>query len=352
MTEPDPRERFAAHADAYARGRPRYPDALVDVLRRHGVGPGTRVVDLGAGTGQSTELLLATGAEVFAVEPNAAMRARLAPRPGLHVIDGAAEATTLPDTSIDHAVSMQAFHWFDVEATRRELRRVLRPGGVVALIWNRRADTTPFLRELEKVFRRFAPDYDRHGHVGPVRDAKIAAFFPYGHDHVALAHRQTLDLRAYFGSVSYLPRDSAELDAAIQRLVDRHGETADFDLVTDVYVARCPMPGDDLIDAVARVDVAGVSALLSAGADPDHTVPGDGHQPTSPLRMVVFRASDALLDDDGLRRLAEIGRLLIDHGADPAPAMQLAELRYGPYDPAAAASPFMDIWHVVARTRL
>ena len=65
--------------------------------------------------------------------------------------------------------------------------------------------------------------------------------------------------------------------------------------------------------------------------------------------MVVFRLSDADLDDAGFRALAAIARLLLERGADPAPALALAELRYGAYDPDAAASPFMDVWHLLAR---
>jgi SAM-dependent methyltransferase len=149
---------------------------------------------------------------VFAVEPNPAMRAHLAARfaaaPRLTVVAGSAEATTLPDRAAEHAVVMQAFHWFDVEATRRELARVLAPGATVVLAWNTRRATTPFMRDLEAIFRRFAPDYDHLGHVGAQRAAKVAAFFRHGHRHVALDHQHPVDaagLADYVASVSDPP---------------------------------------------------------------------------------------------------------------------------------------------------
>lgn len=247
----DPTERFGARADAYARGRPGYPAALRDLLVAAGLGPGARVVELGAGTGLSTELLLATGAQVLAVEPNAAMRAHLAARfaaaPNLTVVAGSAEATTLPDRAADHAVVMQAFHWFDVEATRRELARVLAPGATVVLAWNTRRAATPFMRDLEAIFRRFAPDYDRLGHVGAQREAKIAAFFRAGHRHVALEHAHAVDaagLADYVASVSYLPAaghpDHPALVAAIAALVAAHPAPRALAYVTDVYLAPLP----------------------------------------------------------------------------------------------------------------
>ena len=102
---PDPTARFASHADAYARGRPGYPAALVPMLQAIGIRSGTVIADLGAGTGQSCEVLLATGARVIAVEPNAPMRAHAAQRfagePRFSVVAGRAEATTLGDAAID-----------------------------------------------------------------------------------------------------------------------------------------------------------------------------------------------------------------------------------------------------------
>lgn len=247
----DATQRFGARADAYARGRPGYPAALRDLLVAAGLGPGARVLELGAGTGLSTALLLDAGARVLAVEPNPAMRAHLAARfaadPHLTVVAGSAEATTLAAGAADHAAVMQAFHWFDVEATRRELARVLAPGATVVLAWNTRRAATPFMRDLEAMFRRFAPDYDRLGHVGAQRDAKVAAFFRAGHRHVALDHAHPVDragLHDYVASVSYLPPanhpDHPALVAATDALVAAHPAPLAITYVTDVYLAPLP----------------------------------------------------------------------------------------------------------------
>jgi ankyrin repeat protein len=112
---------------------------------------------------------------------------------------------------------------------------------------------------------------------------------------------------------------------------------------------------DLLMDAVAYHDVEAVRDLLGRGADPnfrtfkDEDEPDGFIQPTTPLRMVMFRISDSLLEDAELREFLKIAQLLLDHGADPGPAMEIAEDRYGKYDPTYESSPFMDVWHVVAR---
>ncbi|WEK62128.1 MAG: hypothetical protein P0Y60_05075 [Candidatus Microbacterium colombiense] len=109
--------------------------------------------------------------------------------------------------------------------------------------------------------------------------------------------------------------------------------------------------GEDLLDAVARHDVAEVTRLLTSGADPNHRIdPGETlpeWQPNTPLRMVVFRISDSLLDDEDLADFEAIAELLLLSGADPNPARALAELRYGPFDPSADTDPFRRVVSVV-----
>lgn len=114
---------------------------------------------------------------------------------------------------------------------------------------------------------------------------------------------------------------------------------------------------EELMNAIERHDVQAVQVCLNNRADPNYLrktwaeKPDGRHQPTTPLRLVMFCISDNLLEDDDLKQHAEIAKLLLRHGADPKPAMQLAELRYGKYDPTLASSPFLDVWHIVAGTK-
>jgi SAM-dependent methyltransferase len=131
---------FGQGAEAYEAARPSYPpDAVAEISRVCGLGPGRRVLDLAAGTGKLTRLLVPTGAEVVAVEPVAAMREVLAGLlPGVESVDGTAEAIPLPAGSVDAVTVAQAFHWFDPPAALAEIARVLRPGGSLVLVWNTR----------------------------------------------------------------------------------------------------------------------------------------------------------------------------------------------------------------------
>jgi ubiquinone/menaquinone biosynthesis C-methylase UbiE len=155
---------FQRAADAYERGRPEYPAAAVEHLAHVlKIAAGSRVVELGAGTGKFTKALLTTGAEIVAVEPVEAMRRKLAEQlPGLPVVDGTAEAIPLPDASVDAVVAAQAFHWFRGEEALAEIHRVLKPGGGLGLIWNARDESLGWVRGLTQIIAPFegaAPRY-------------------------------------------------------------------------------------------------------------------------------------------------------------------------------------------------
>jgi SAM-dependent methyltransferase len=138
---------FGSVAAEYAALRPGYPaDAVAFVL---GERP-RRILDLGAGTGLLTQVLVDAGHEVVAVDPSAEMLAELAARlPAVRTIVGAAERIPLRDADVDAVVAGQAAHWFDVGPAARELRRVLRPHGVVGLVWNARDQRVPWLQALD-----------------------------------------------------------------------------------------------------------------------------------------------------------------------------------------------------------
>lgn len=136
---------FDRVAEAYERGRPLFPAAVIEhAVASLGLRPGRTVVDVAAGTGKLTRHLLASGADVVAVEPMAGMREVFARHvPDVTILDGTAEALPLPDDSVEAVTVAQAFHWFDPGPAFAEMDRVLRPGGRVALLWNVRDHSDP-----------------------------------------------------------------------------------------------------------------------------------------------------------------------------------------------------------------
>lgn len=159
-------QRFTPHASAYVSGRPSYPAALGAVLRERGLFS-SPVADIGAGTGLFTRLLLESGAQVSAVEPNAAMRAELERELSvfeqsstLHVLPGTSEATRLDAASVGRISVAQAVHWFDPLPTLAEFRRILVPGGQLLLVRNE------LDREADEVTRSLYGGADRHSGMG------------------------------------------------------------------------------------------------------------------------------------------------------------------------------------------
>jgi SAM-dependent methyltransferase len=157
--------RFSDRVENYVRYRPGYPPEALRVLKDECVlAPDHVIADIAFGTGIWTRMLLENGNQVFGVEPNLEMRQAgerlLANFPGFTSVAGTAEATTLPDESIDFITAAQAAHWFDRERSRREFLRILKPDGWLVLLWNERVtDSTPFLRDYEQLLLTYGTDY-------------------------------------------------------------------------------------------------------------------------------------------------------------------------------------------------
>ena len=148
---------FEVAAPIYDRARPDYPQEAIAALVEHlHIASGTRLVDLGAGTGKLTRSFIGTGADIVAVEPLENMRRAFAQElPQLPIVEGSAELLPFADASMDAIVVGSAFHWFDGPAALRELHRVLRPNGSLGLIWSPRDETVDWMAQLLRLVDSF-----------------------------------------------------------------------------------------------------------------------------------------------------------------------------------------------------
>ncbi|HYF11244.1 MAG TPA: class I SAM-dependent methyltransferase [Actinomycetota bacterium] len=240
---------FEAAADRYDRGRPSYPPAAIAAfVQALGIERGTDVLELGAGTGKFTALLVPTGARVTAVEPVAAMRAVLERNvPSACVLEGTAESIPVADRSSDAVAVAQAFHWFDAEQALVEIGRVLRPRGRLGMIWNVRDERPTWSRRLTAIYDRLSgegnprykhlawrPAFDRSDAFKPLEHRS----YPYVHDATREAFLDRVLSVSYVASASPDVRD--EITRQVTELLETDPELTGRDTIampytTDVY---------------------------------------------------------------------------------------------------------------------
>ncbi|AKG53893.1 methyltransferase [Dehalogenimonas sp. WBC-2] len=224
----DNKQRFSNRVENYVKYRPSYPQQYIGYLV-NGIGfkPDSVIADIGAGTGILSKLLAAQVGTVLAVEPNADMRLAAAEylKDTLNavIIDACAEDTGLLDASIDFITAGQAFHWFDLEGSQREFRRILRPGGKVALVWNTRDIETPFGREYESLVKQTCLEYLGSG-GGSSENLAYRMFFKNGgYDYRVFPNNRHVDLETLIGyslSTSYAPvKGDSNFPGFVEKLV-------------------------------------------------------------------------------------------------------------------------------------
>lgn len=246
-------KRFSNRVDHYVKYRPTYPAELLTFLQvAISLTPSKVIADIGSGTGISTRLLLSHGNTVYAIEPNPEMRAAaeaaLGANPNFHSVDALASATTLAPLSIDVVTAMQAFHWFEPLAARREFSRILKPGGCVVLVWNKRRTTdSAFLEAYEALLLEFATDYRCVRSEHPSAETFDQFFAPAGYSEHVLANEQAFDFDGLAGrllSSSYAPAEGQPghdpMMAELRRIFDRHqtGGVVRFIYDTPIYYGQ------------------------------------------------------------------------------------------------------------------
>lgn len=248
-------ERFSGRVQDYVRYRPIYSPAAIQFLREEfQLSLSSVIADVGSGTGILTKQLLDAGFKVHAVEPGAEMRSAaeqlLKGIPGFRSHDGSSMATGLDSGSLDLITAGQAFHWFDPEPTRKEFRRILKPGGGVALLWNEREERAGFNNDYEKFLSAYSIDYDQLGRgldEFPMESRMQTLFGSVKPMFRAFANPQSLDwdgLWGRFRSTSYSPKESdPKYDPArraLRELFERHQKNGRVSIAmnSEVYFGR------------------------------------------------------------------------------------------------------------------
>jgi len=270
---PDNTNRFTGLAEDYDRYRQRYPaeDILAHLRAWCGLAPQWLVADIGAGTGMLAEVFLANGNRILAVEPNLDMRTRMHAAfdqlgncwPHLEIIDATAEATTLPDASVDMVAAGRAFHWFEKDRALAEFRRILKPSGWIVLVSQGRAHqianllpsdrASAFAAQIsgfEHLLTEHGTDfkYVRAGYR--IHDDMRDLFGGQAELHQAqLPGTQQLDLNAFRGqtmSLSVVPAKEHPNYEAFQRELrvyfDTHAPTGILTMPTLCYITAARYP--------------------------------------------------------------------------------------------------------------
>jgi SAM-dependent methyltransferase len=244
--------RFSDRVENYVRYRPGYPPEALHVLQKDcRLEPHNVVADIASGTGIWTRILLENGNPVFGIEPNTEMRQAgerlLAEFPKFTSVAGTAEATMLPDRSVDFVTAAQAAHWFDRRPARREFVRILKPGAWLILLWNERlTDSTAFLRQYEELLLKYGTDYQDVRHERTTQ-AVHEFFEPAPFEERVFQLRQEFNYEGLEGrllSSSYVPGPDHPKHALMMRELRRIFEDhavdgrVTFDYKTRVYFGR------------------------------------------------------------------------------------------------------------------
>ncbi len=243
----DPKKRFSSRVENYIKYRPSYPLEIIDILKEKRVlTENTVIADIGSGTGILTKIFLDNGNQVYGVEPNKDMREAaeklLQGYTRFSSLEGSAETTGLDENCIDLIIAGQAFHWFDVEESKREFKRIIKPNGNVALIWNNRGKSgTDFNSSYENFILKYGTDYREI----KKNDGNVDLFFNYQKE--TFYNFQELDFTHFKGRVlssSYIPLDDnplfSKMILELEDLFKKHqqNEIIRIEYDTEIYLGK------------------------------------------------------------------------------------------------------------------
>ena len=243
----EPKKRFSSRVENYIKYRPSYPLEIIEFLKGKKIlAEDTVIADLGSGTGILAKMFLDNGNQVYGVEPNKDMRKAaektLQEYTNFTSLDGSAESTGLEENSVELITAGQAFHWFDVEESKREFKRILKPNGNVALIWNNRGKAgTEFNSSYESFILKYGIDYKE------VRknERNVDLFFNYQKE--TFYNFQDLNFSSFKGRVlssSYIPLEDnpifPEMILELEELFNKHQQSGiiRFEYDTEVYLGK------------------------------------------------------------------------------------------------------------------
>ena len=210
--------KFDGLGETYAKFRPAYAPGFLDYLfSDFGLDKNSVIADVGAGTGILTKQLLDRGCKVIAVEPNSDMRAEaeknLKEFAGFVSVNGTSESTGLNDCVVDCVTAAQAFHWFDAVRFKMECQRILKPGGMVVLVWNSRDVASQIMRDNAAVYVKFCPNFKGFAGGTHNNDAGFEDFFHAGYEKKTFQNDLVFDEEGFVGrslSASYSLQEGDE----------------------------------------------------------------------------------------------------------------------------------------------
>ncbi len=244
--------RFSDRVENYVKYRPHYPKEIITYLKKNiGFNEHKIVADIGSGTGISTELFLENGNRVYGIEPNKEMREAgekyLEKFQYFISVAGTAEDTLLEGDSIDLIVCGQAFHWFNVEKTKNEFKRILKKDGYVILMWNERdIHGKGVLADYEALIKKFGTDYDKVCQQDIQVNESIKIFFRQsGYDLKLIPNFQLFDFEAFKGrllSSSYVPQNNSQMIEEPKEIFEKYNTDCfvKFEYDTNIYCGKLP----------------------------------------------------------------------------------------------------------------